>query len=67
MRAFQYAKDYSKSKIDDKYGPDYIQKKEFRIFLVALRQRFEYWEAFKKVDSGADRRIDLKEFTAALG
>jgi hypothetical protein len=26
LRAFTYAKDYSKSKINDKYGPDYISK-----------------------------------------
>ena len=41
MRAFQYAKDFSPSK--SSHGSDYIEKKEFRIFLVALRQRFEYF------------------------
>lgn len=40
LRAFQFAKNYSKTQINDKYGPDYISKQEFRIFLVALKQRF---------------------------
>jgi hypothetical protein len=42
MRAFQYAKDYVPSKKPGGYGSDYIEKKEFRVFLIALRQRFEY-------------------------
>ena len=50
MRAFQFAKDALPGK--SKYGADYIEKKEFRIFLVALRQRFEYFQAFKRIDSG---------------
>ena len=49
------------------YGPDYISQQEFRIFLVALKQRFEFWEAFKKSDSENDRRISLQEFSACLG
>ena len=43
MRAFQHAKDYSPSKNKGGYGDDYIEKKEFRVFLIALRQRFEYF------------------------
>jgi hypothetical protein len=52
MRAFQYAKAYNKG--TSKYGDDYLEKRDFRIFLVALRQRFEYFVAFKKVDTGQD-------------
>ena len=63
MRAFQFAKKYSKGK--SKYSDDYIEKREFRTFLVALRQRFEYFVAFKKVDTGNDQRIDYNEFLAA--
>lgn len=63
MRAFQFAKDYVPGK--DQYSVDYIEKKEFRIFLVALRQRFEYFEAFKRIDTGNDGRIDVNEFIAA--
>ena len=63
MRAFQHAKNAVAS--NSKYGDDYIEWREFRIFLLALRQRFEYWEAFKKIDDGGDGRIDLEEFTNA--
>jgi len=33
--------------------------------LIALRQRFEYFEAFKKIDTGGDGRINLREFKNA--
>ena len=33
--------------------------------MVALRQRFEYLQAFKRIDTGNDGRIDLDEFKAA--
>jgi hypothetical protein len=62
MRAFQYAKDSVPGKKGDVYAQDYIQKSEFRIFLLALRQRFEYWQAFNRIDAGGDGRIDLMEF-----
>jgi hypothetical protein len=41
IRAFNFSKNALPGK--SKYGADYIEKKEFRIFLVALRQRFEYF------------------------
>lgn len=63
MRAFQYAKNTSKSKT--KLGEDFIEWREFRTFLVAFRQRLEYFVAFKRIDSGNDGRINLKEFVAA--
>ena len=64
MRAFQYAKNYTKG--TSKYGDDYLEKRDFRIFLVALRQRFEYYVAFKRIDTGEDQRIDFEEFKAAM-
>jgi len=64
MRAFQYAKDWSEG--DGKYGPDFIEFKEFRILLVALKQYLEYWEAFGKVDTSGDGRITIDEFSAAV-
>ena len=32
---------------------------------MALRQRFEYLQAFRRIDSGEDGRVDLAEFVAA--
>lgn len=34
--AFEFAKDYSKARAGDKHGDDFIEKKEFEAFLVAL-------------------------------
>jgi len=39
---------------------------EFRIFLVYLRQYFEYWEMFKRVDSSGDNKISFVEFKNAI-
>lgn len=64
MRAFQIAKNCTKSS-RGKQGDDYIEFREFRYFLQALRQYFEYWVAFCRTDTDGDRRIDLQEFKAA--
>lgn len=64
IRAFTAAKNAVASK--NPHGADYIEKSEFRHLLYYLRQYFEYWQAFSRVDSGADARIDLKEFRAAV-
>lgn len=45
-RAFHFAK--NKSQGDDKYGPDYLEFREFRLFLQSLRQYFEYYQAFDR-------------------
>ena len=39
---------------------------EFRIFLVYLRQYFEYFIMFQKVDSSEDLRISFDEFKKAI-
>ena len=39
---------------------------EFRIFLVYLRQYFEYWVMFQKLDTSGDLKISLEEFKKAL-
>ena len=46
MRAFQIAKNCTKSKRTDVKGDDYIEFREFRFFLLSLRQYFEYYVAF---------------------
>jgi len=64
MRAFQIAKNKTKSKRGD-LGDDYIEFREFRFFLLSLRQYFEYHVAFSRVDDDGDKRITLVEFTDA--
>ena len=65
MRAFQIAKDATESRRSDGVGDDYIEFREFRFFLLSLRQYFEYWVSFKTISSDEDRRIDLDEFMEA--
>ena len=49
-------------KIDD----NIIVWMEFRIFLVYLRQYYEYWVMFKQVDDSYEHPINLKEFKKAV-
>jgi hypothetical protein len=39
-----------------------IEKDEFRIFLISLRQRLEYFEGFSEIDIHGDGSIDKEEF-----
>ena len=39
---------------------------EFRIFLVYLRQYFEYWAMFERMDKSGDHQINLEEFKKAV-
>ncbi|KRX09832.1 hypothetical protein PPERSA_02704 [Pseudocohnilembus persalinus] len=64
MRAFQAAKNSVKTK--SKYGDDYIERCEFRLLLVYLRQYFEYWVMFQRIDKNFDRRVSLEEFKQAV-
>jgi len=43
-----------------------VQASEFRLFLVFLRQDFEYFVMFKELDTSGDQRIGLDEFKKAL-
>jgi EF-hand domain pair len=60
IRAFYAAKDKVKS--NKSYADDYISKGEFRFLLKFLRQYYEYWVAFDRVDTDHDRRLTYKEF-----
>ena len=64
MRAFQATKKAVKT--TNPHGDDYIQKKEFRLLLQFLREYFEFYEAFDRVDTEDDRRINLEEFEQAV-
>lgn len=48
MRAFTAAKNCVKTK--SKYGKDYVEKAEYRYLLKYLRQYYEYWVAFDRVN-----------------
>ena len=50
------------AKIED----NLLEWMEFRIFLVYLRQFFEYWIMFEKVDNSGDHSIGLEEFKKAI-
>ena len=63
MRAFQAAK--SAVKTNSKHGADYIERCEFRLLLQYLRQYFEYYQAFARIDTGDDNRVNLEEFIKA--
>ena len=64
MGEFQAAK--TKYKAKSKYSDDYIEWMGFRIFLVYLRQYFEYWVMFERVDASGDHKISLDEFKKAI-
>merc|ERR1712183_807871 len=61
-RAFHFAK--NKSQGDSKHGDDLLEFREFRLFLQTLRQFFEYYQAFARIDTGDDNRVSLEEFTS---
>jgi hypothetical protein len=63
MRAFQAAKNKVKSK--SKHGKDFIEKAEWRFFLKYLRQYYEYWVAFDRINQDDDRRLSYEEFVNA--
>jgi len=61
MRAFQFAKDKHPG---SSVGEHYIEFREFRLFLQSLRQYFEYYQAFSRIDTGDDNRVSKEEFTS---
>ena len=63
MRAFNAAKDCVKS--NSIHGANYVEKAEFRYLLKYLRQYFEYWIAFDRIDTDKDQRISFNEFKQA--
>jgi hypothetical protein len=60
IRAFNAAKDKVGSRSE--HGADYIEQEEYRYLLFYLRQFYEYWLAFCRLDSDADQRISKQEF-----
>ena len=42
-----------------------MTRKEYRYLLKYLREYYEYWVAFDRVDTNDDRRVSLEELKAA--
>ena len=63
IRAHQAAKNKVKTK--NLHGSDYVERCEFRLVLLYLRQYFEYYEAFNRVDKNNDDRINMAEFKSS--
>ena len=63
IRAHQAAR--FKVKTKSIHGPDYVERCEFRLVLLYIRQYFEYYVAFKRIDKSNDDRISLAEFVNA--
>ena len=66
MRAFTAAKGVNQSG-NKSANDDYVDKSEFRIFLLYLRQYLELWVMFDALDENKDKRIEESEFAAAVG
>ena len=69
IRAFNEAKEREKTKHIKKNKPRkdyYLTEGEFQRCLQYLRLYFEYFQAFARIDTGDDRRIDRNEFRAAV-
>ena len=64
MRAFQASKEKIKAK--SKHSKDYVEWLEFRISLVYLRQYFEYYVMFCRIDTSDDFKVNLSEFKKAM-
>eukprot|EP00934_Nitzschia_sp_Nitz4_P004624 Nitzschia sp. Nitz4//scaffold150_size53981//17328//17882//NITZ4_006674-RA/size53981-processed-gene-0.27-mRNA-1//-1//CDS//3329537062//4614//frame0 len=68
MRAFQASKGVNNVNVTSAsdHGPDYVERIEFRLLLLYLKQYFAVWQVFEDVDTGNDHRIDYDEFAAAV-
>ena len=64
MRAFMAAK--IKKVGTNKHSDDYVTFGEFRHLLKYLRQYYEYWLAFDRINSDHDRRVTRQEFMKAI-
>jgi hypothetical protein len=82
MRAYQAARGVAQEKDDNKnqsHGHDYVERSEFRLFLVYLKRYLELWHLFAAMDNGSggtgtsstssnhpDRRVSYEEFQTSL-
>ena len=64
IRSYNASKNKIKAK--SKYSNDYVEWLEFRILLVYLRQYFEYYIMFCRIDTSDDFKVDINEFKKAV-
>jgi len=58
---------YKKTILKDGDGDDWVEKKEFHALLLNIFWFNKLWQIFQVIDVGADRRIDVNEFSQGLG
>mmetsp|Transcript_81722 Transcript_81722/g.243686 ORF Transcript_81722/g.243686 Transcript_81722/m.243686 type:complete len:483 (+) Transcript_81722:74-1522(+) len=58
---------YKKTILKDGDGDDWVQQSEFHELLLNIFWFNKLWQVFQVMDSGADRRIDAREFQAGMG
>jgi len=57
---------YKKTILKDGDGDDWVEKKEFHALLLNIFWFAKLFQQFQAIDTGADRRIDLREFQQGL-
>jgi Ca2+-binding EF-hand superfamily protein len=62
MRAFQSAKGLNAPNANE-HGKDYIERNEYRMLLVYLKEFMAIWEVFATADDSDDRRLSKQELS----
>lgn len=57
---------YKKTILKDGDGDDWVQKREFHALLLNIFWFNRLWQIFEQIDTGADRRVDVREFVAGM-
>ena len=63
-RAFHAAKDACET--GSALGEEAVERKEFRVLMAYLHRYFQLFLIFKSIDTSADGRMSLEEFTASV-
>lgn len=72
LRAYMAARDVAQkdgnrsNRNQNKQGGDYIERSEFRVFLVCLQRYVELWNMFSGIDTNHDRRVTRDEFQQGM-
>mmetsp|Transcript_88339 Transcript_88339/g.166468 ORF Transcript_88339/g.166468 Transcript_88339/m.166468 type:complete len:509 (+) Transcript_88339:103-1629(+) len=57
---------YKKTILKDGDGDDWVEKKEFHALMLNIFWFNKLWQVFDAVDTGDDRRIDIREFVRGM-